>query len=304
MQLWKSKRSEPALPFLAMLEHIVVPTFALDADGRVVFWNDACGSLTGISAREVMGTRNHWRGFYRAQRPCLADLALQGTPAQASSLYVQSANADSTGRMTAQNWCDLPARGRRYLRIDAGQIKNASGKVILVVETLQDMTEIKDAEAAMLAEREKVAQQQTLVVKSLASGLSGLASGDLINSLEQPFSAEYETLRRDFNLALAKLRETIVSFGVNAGGVREGAASVMTAADDLAQRTAHQEGALRQTSSALEVLSATVRQTSAHAQRAREVAGTARGDAERSAPVVRKAVEAMGEIEQSSRQIG
>lgn len=304
MRLWKRKQQIEALPFQAMLEHIVVPTFALGPDGRVVYWNPACAALTGIAAAEVLGTRDHWRGFYRAQRPCLADLALQGTAAQAGSLYAQSKEADGSGRMVAQNWCDLPARGRRYLRIDAGQIRDVAGNLIVVVETLQDLTEVKDAEAAMLAEREAVAQQQAMVVKGLASGLAALAAGDLVSSIDQAFPAQYEALRRDFNAALAELRETVVSFRGNAGGVREGAGDVMKAADELAHRTAHQEDTLRQTSAALESLSATVRQTSTHAQQAREVAATARGDAERSAPVVRKAVEAMGEIEQSSQQIG
>lgn len=303
MPFWR-REPQSALPLLAMLEHLVVPTFALGADGRVVFWNDACTGLTGLSAAAVMGTKEHWRGFYKAQRPCLADLALQGGGPSASGLYVQARAAESSGRMTAMNWCDLPARGRRFLRIDAGQIKDAAGALLLVVETLQDMTEIKEAEAAVSEERERVAQQQARVVKGLAAGLAALAHGDLLHSLDEPFPADYENLRNDFNAALLGLRATIVSFGDSAGGVREGAASVTTAADELFRRTAFQEVALRQTSSALEALSAIVRETSGNAQQARDVVSKAREDAELSGPVVRKAVEAMEGIEQSSMRIG
>ena len=36
--------------------------------------NKACERLTGIEAAEVLGTQEHWRGFYDSPRPCLADL--------------------------------------------------------------------------------------------------------------------------------------------------------------------------------------------------------------------------------------
>ena len=54
-----------------------VPTFVLDAECRVIIWNKACERLTGIEAAEVLGTQEHWRGFYDSPRPCLADLVAQ-----------------------------------------------------------------------------------------------------------------------------------------------------------------------------------------------------------------------------------
>ena len=64
---------------VCLMEHLVVPTFVLEPAGTVLIWNRACERLTGVAASEVLGTREHWKAFYEAPRPCLADIALQGT---------------------------------------------------------------------------------------------------------------------------------------------------------------------------------------------------------------------------------
>jgi PAS domain-containing protein len=70
-----------------IIDEMAVATFVLDRDGRVAVWNDACARLTGIEAAKVIGTKDHWKSFYLAARPCLADLALEGGAAKVGSLY-------------------------------------------------------------------------------------------------------------------------------------------------------------------------------------------------------------------------
>jgi diguanylate cyclase (GGDEF)-like protein len=133
------------------MEHLVVPTFVLDAECRVIIWNRACERLTGLKAEEVIGTREHWRGFYDTPRPCLADLVAQGRTAEIEALYhdhdhVGEGAILAHGRR-AENWCVMPRLGTRlYLAIDAGPIYDDSGKLIAVVETLRDITAQKQAQ--------------------------------------------------------------------------------------------------------------------------------------------------------------
>jgi diguanylate cyclase (GGDEF)-like protein len=137
-----------------LMEHLVVPTFVLDADCRVLIWNRACERLTGLKASEVIGTCEHWRGFYDEPRPCLADLVAQGRTAEIDALYADHDHAGEDaitahGRR-AENWCVMPQVGTRlYLAIDAGPIYDESGKLIAVVETLRDMTVQKEAQAEL-----------------------------------------------------------------------------------------------------------------------------------------------------------
>ena len=66
------ERNEHHISFaITLMEHLVVPTFVLDAEQRVLIWNRACERLTDIPAAEVIGTRDHWRAFYEEPRPCL-----------------------------------------------------------------------------------------------------------------------------------------------------------------------------------------------------------------------------------------
>jgi diguanylate cyclase (GGDEF)-like protein len=134
-----------------LMEHLVVPTFVLDAECRVIICNKACERLTGIEAAEVLGTQEHWRGFYDSPRPCLADLVAQGRTAEIDALYSDHDHAGdgaivAHGRR-AENWCVMPQLGTRlYLAIDAGPIYDDAGKLIAVVETLRDITAQKTAQ--------------------------------------------------------------------------------------------------------------------------------------------------------------
>jgi PAS domain S-box-containing protein len=85
-----AKSSEVAHSYaVRLMQHLVVPTFVIDPQRRVVIWNRACERLTGVSASEVVGTSQHWRAFYEKQRYCLADLVALERPDKLAELYSQ-----------------------------------------------------------------------------------------------------------------------------------------------------------------------------------------------------------------------
>ena len=128
---------------ITLMEHLVVPTFVLDAESRVVIWNRACERLTGLPASEVLGTHDHWRAFYESPRPCLADLVASADYTGITDLY--SLCDDPTQPLFgvhAENWVHdaatrpAPLSGRRRR-----PVYDESGRLIAVVETLRDITE-------------------------------------------------------------------------------------------------------------------------------------------------------------------
>ena len=159
----------PALPNGAfasrLMEMLAIPTFVIDTGCRVMIWNKACERLTGMPAAEVVGTRDHWRSFYQAQRPTLADLLMQDRGAEVSQLYpLPAIHPAEDGALCAESWCDMPRTGtRRYLAADASPVHDDSGAMVAVVQTLRDMTEEKMAQAAL----ERLATRD---------GLTGLAN--------------------------------------------------------------------------------------------------------------------------------
>ena len=182
---------------IELVRQMVVPTFVLGGDGRVLVWNTACETLTGLKAESVIGTKEHWRGFYPAQRPCLADLVLTSSEANvaAYSNIRFSANAEQ-GR--AENWCDLPNGTRRYLAIDAGKVRDANGRIVAVVETLRDLTVEQEALARLNADqaesRRIAAEEQSVAIRTLGQGLHALAQGELGVEMRQAFPDAYKQL--------------------------------------------------------------------------------------------------------------
>ena len=148
-----------------LMQHLVVPTFVLDDQRRVIIWNKACERLTGVTAAEVLGTSDHWRAFYEEPRHCLADILALGSTDELDQLYAAHSDpGESTHGLKAENWCVMPrVKKRLYLAIDAGPIFDEEGTLLAVVETLRDNTEQKLAQMAL----------HSLAVKD---GLTGLAN--------------------------------------------------------------------------------------------------------------------------------
>ncbi|MGO9769889.1 MAG: methyl-accepting chemotaxis protein [Roseiarcus sp.] len=303
-----AKAIDPREYAARFIEHMVVAMFVLDHEGRVIVWNEACARLTGLPASKVLGTKDHWKGFYLAARPCLSDLALEGGEAKIGTLYAAQRQAQQgdreDGRLRAENWCDLPRGVRVYLAIDVGPIRDDNGKVIAVVETLQDVTSQKEAEMAMAAEREEQVQRLETVRSALGAGLSQLANGDLVSRVEARLHEGAEQLRLDFNNAVEALRKTLATIVAAAQQIRGGTEDISTATSDLSKRTQHQAANLEKTATAVAQITGTVEKTAEVVKHARVVVSTAKVDAEKSGTVVRQAMEAMGGIEKSSKHIG
>ncbi|MBI3446342.1 MAG: diguanylate cyclase [Magnetospirillum sp.] len=173
-----SRHSESAHVFaVRLMQHLVVPTFVLNAERRVIIWNKACERLTGVPAHEVIGTTNHWRAFYDEERYCLADLVVLDRTDAMSDLYVaHNEPTDSAHGLKAETWCVMPqVKKRLYLAVDAGPIYDEDGHLLAVVETLRDQTEQKLAQMAL----------QSLAVRD---GLTGLANR---RSFDEKLEAEW-----------------------------------------------------------------------------------------------------------------
>lgn len=129
-----------------LFSQLVIPTFVLDAQGKILIWNKACEQLTAVNAEELIGTKNHWRAFYNEQRDCLADLVLKGKADELKDSYTNHSGDNELG-FHAENWCQVPnVPGHFYLSIDASTIYNSNGELIAVVETIRDITEQKLAQ--------------------------------------------------------------------------------------------------------------------------------------------------------------
>ena len=287
-----------------VVQTMAIAMFVLDRHGRVAAWNEACARLTGLAADQVIGTKDHWKGFYLAARPCLADLALEGDKLKIGELYeTQQDPTAKDGRLHAENWCDLPRGVRVYLEIDAIPIRDASGAMIGVQETLQDLTAVKQAELETAAERSRAAERLETVRVALGAGLAELAKGDLAARVVTALPEDADQLRLDFNSAATALQTAMAAVVDGVQSIRSGADEISAAVDDLSSRSQSQAISLEQTAAAVDQITGTVKKTAVVVGAAHKVVSAAKTDAERGGEIVRQAIQAMGGIEQSSKQI-
>jgi methyl-accepting chemotaxis protein len=291
---------------IELVRQMVVPTFVLGGDGRVLVWNTACETLTGLKAESVIGTKEHWRGFYPAQRPCLADLVLTSSEANvaAYSNIRFSANAEQ-GR--AENWCDLPNGTRRYLAIDAGKVRDANGRIVAVVETLRDLTVEQEALARLNADqaesRRIAAEEQSLAIRTLGQGLHALAQGELGVEMRQAFPDAYKQLQDDFNTATRALSAAMLRIRGSSENVAGVADEIAGGSAALAQRAEHQAAMLEETTAAHHEITTTVNRTLKVSREAASVVAKAKDSASQSRGIVDETIVAIQSIEHSSRQI-
>ncbi|MCA0432939.1 MAG: methyl-accepting chemotaxis protein [Proteobacteria bacterium] len=145
--------------------------------------------------------------------------------------------------------------------------------------------------------------QSEMVIKSLGTGLRQLSSGNLTFRINEPFAPALDALRQHFNDAADALQETLSKVRLGTDGIKSGTEEIAHASDDLSRRTENQAANLEETAAAVAEITNKVKQTASGAVHARSVVGLAKDEADRSGEVVRRAVGAMQQIEQSSQRI-
>ena len=130
-----------------------VPTFVIDDKHHITHWNRACENLTGISSKEVIGTEKHWIAFYSEKRPVMADLIVDNAPeAEISKYYGDNYRKSEVIEEGYEAEYFFPALGKtgKWLFFTAAALRDDQGKIIGAIETLQDVSDRKQAEAALL----------------------------------------------------------------------------------------------------------------------------------------------------------
>ena len=202
---------------------------------------------------------------------------------------------------------ELPGARRRD---EFGEIAKAISSIVhectekaRLAAIAAEFNAVVEKDAVQGAAREAANQEHVKVFEELAAGLDKLSAGDLTYTILQPFAPEYEKLRVDFNKAMTQLQQLMATVISNTGAIRSGSDEIAQASDDLSRRTEQQAASLEETAAALDQITATVKKTATGAQHASDAVAAAKSDATHSGEVVSKAVEAMGQIETSAKQI-
>ena len=289
----------------------------LDADGRVLIadlktFNDGLLAENAAAAQSL-------RGQAHAAVVLLASVgAISALLSLAFSLWVTLAKIEAPLKRLGERMRTL-ADGDLSVEIDGKERGDEIGDMAKAVDVLKvSALERRRIEAQAAADRKSIetekervaaqlasaAEAQSAAMAALREGLRRLADGNLTARLDQGFTAEFAELRDDFNSAAAKLKQALTAVVATTGAIHSSTREISSASDNLSQRTEQQAASLEQTAAALEQITTTLKNSAAGAQHAAEVVAAADSDAKKGAVVVRKAVEAMDGIAESSNKIG
>jgi PAS domain S-box-containing protein len=128
-----------------------IPTFVIDRDHCILYWNQALEELSKIPAAQILGTSQHWRAFYGKERPCMADLLVDGQSSKIAKWYEGKCSKSKLIDEAFEATDFFPDLGKtgRWLRFTAATIRDHQGQIAGAIETLEDITEQKLAEEAL-----------------------------------------------------------------------------------------------------------------------------------------------------------
>jgi methyl-accepting chemotaxis protein len=208
--------------------------------------------------------------------------------------------------LTAEN---RPGIWRRS-KADAHTMSETVSAVVKAVMLDMDLA-ISTYLSALDEERQRAEQarleaekNQAEALNVLTQALERLATGDLRTRIAAPLATEFDKLKADFNATALKLQEVMSTIRSSSGSINAGTRDIASAAEDLSQRTETQAASLEETAAALDQITTTVKNAAQGAASARDVVAAAKEDAQKGGAVVKRAVAAMGGIDNSSEEIG
>ena len=220
----------------------------------------------------------------------LAEKARQEAEAKAAQEKLTAAERDAAMQKMAQEFeATVGDIVRAAAAGDFNQRVDLNGKTGLVL----------NVGGAINSLCENVAKALDELIKML----DALAEGDLTRRIAGDYQGNFAVLKDNANKTAERIGSTVADIKAATHEVTNASAEISTSTTDLSQRTEEQAASLEETSASMEEIATTVKKNAENAQQANQSAANAREVASRGGQVVAKAVEAMGQIESSSRKI-
>lgn len=200
--LWQRAQSERMMR--SIIQGSPIPTFVIDKNHRVLYWNKALEALSGVKTRDIIGTSNHWQAFYRSSRPCLADLIVDGKLDEGKKWYSEPITRSQLLKEAYEATEFFPGFGTsgRWVHITVAAIRDRRGKMVGAIETLEDITARRQAEEELI--KMKKLESLGTFASGVAQDFDTLLTAILRNIFLAKLSADDEDKILEEGLAIAE----------------------------------------------------------------------------------------------------
>ncbi len=137
-----------------IIEFLPDATLVIDGDSKVIAWNRAMESMTGIRKEDMLGKGDYEYAlpFYGERRPILIDLALRPDTEMEKQYTTMQRIGDI---LFGESYTPKLPPGDIFLSATASILRDSRGKIIAAIEVIRDNTERKRMEDTLLENEEK-----------------------------------------------------------------------------------------------------------------------------------------------------
>lgn len=143
---WRQLLSAEERILSQILDGSPVPTFVINQNHKIIFWNRACEKLSGIKAEKVLGTQKHRAAFFGDQAETLADrIVRKASMEELKKFYGDSLQPSELLKESYECERFIPSLGPngKWLFFMAGPLRDIQGRLYGAIEAFQDITKNK-----------------------------------------------------------------------------------------------------------------------------------------------------------------
>jgi PAS domain S-box-containing protein len=152
------KEKERVLP--QMIQGSPIPTFVMNMDHSITHCNKAFENLIGVAADEILGSEE-WMEAAATARPYMADFIVDQAPEEEMVWYYGRKCRKSKvieGAYEAEAFFPRMGEKGKWLLITAAPLRDGEARLMGAIETLQDVTESRETEAALRESEKRLSQ--------------------------------------------------------------------------------------------------------------------------------------------------
>jgi len=149
-------------------------TFVIDRRGKVIAWNLAMEEMTGVSAVQMLGKGEYEYAipFYGTRREMLLDLVLASEDELAARSY-HHVHREGSG-LVAETIDARPRGQNLHLWAKATPLYDNAGNLVGAIETVRDISDIRDAEAHLQEMTKKLSLMSSVTRHDIRNRINGL----------------------------------------------------------------------------------------------------------------------------------
>lgn len=135
------KTQESGRLMAGVIAHLPDPTFVIDRERRIIFWNRAMETMTGIKSEEILGKgrETYPKIIYEYHRPVLADLIFEPDNPEILSHFTEIRKEN--GAIVAETLAKKPSGKVNRYWVKVTPLLDAENRIIGAIQSLREITE-------------------------------------------------------------------------------------------------------------------------------------------------------------------